>query len=30
MGRLGKIDQNSYSEPEKIVLQHADINSTSD
>lgn len=26
MGRLGKIDPNSYSEPEKIVLQHADIN----
>lgn len=25
MGRLSKIDPNSYSEPEKIVLQHVDL-----
>lgn len=25
MGRLGKVDPNSYAEPEKVVLQHADL-----
>lgn len=25
MGRLGKVDPNSYAEPEKIFLQHADL-----
>lgn len=25
MGRMGKVDPNSYAEPEKVVLQHADL-----
>ncbi|XP_063707712.1 leukotriene A-4 hydrolase-like [Culicoides brevitarsis] len=25
MGRMGKVDPNSYAEPEKVVMQHADL-----
>lgn len=30
MGRLGKVDPNSYSEPEKLTLRHADLDWTVD
>lgn len=25
MGAMGKVDPNSYAEPEKVVMQHADL-----